>query len=173
MATAPATTTARRRSPIALSVATLAATTVALGLATGTGPLVGPVAPEFGVGTGAASLMFSGALCAMLGVGVFTGPLAGRYGTRRLVLVGAALVPGGLLVVATADAFVAACAGFALGVGGGAGCLFVPLLAAVGTAFRAHRGPALVLATTGGGIGVVIAPPASVALVATFGLRTA
>lgn len=48
-----------RGSPRRLLVATVAATTVALGLATGIGPLVGPVAAPFGVGSGAAAVMFA------------------------------------------------------------------------------------------------------------------
>ncbi|MBP2368458.1 MFS transporter [Pseudonocardia parietis] len=169
----PAGSPPRHRSPALLLVVTVTATTVALGLATGTGTLLGPLAGEFAVSTGVVSLMFSATLCVMLATGVLTGPLAERHGPRRLALLGAVLVPAGLLVTASADSFAAAGAGFALGVGGGAGCLFVPLLTAVGTAFGRHRGPALVLATAGGGAGVVLAPPASVALVATFGLRPA
>lgn len=169
----PAGLSAPAHSPVLLLVVAVTATTVGLGLATGTGPLVGPLTAEFAVSTGAVSLMFSGALCAMLGAGVLTGPLAQRHGTRRLVLLGAVLVPAGLSVVAVTGSFPIACAGFALGVGGGAGCLFVPLLTAVGTAFHRHRGPALVLATAGGGMGVIVTPPGVVALVATLGLRTA
>jgi predicted MFS family arabinose efflux permease len=77
----------------------------------------------------------------------------------------------GLLVLAAAGPFPVAAAGFALGVGGGAGCLFVPLQAAVGAAFRRRRAPALVVATAGAGLATVVAPPATVALVATCGLR--
>jgi MFS transporter, OFA family, oxalate/formate antiporter len=160
-------------SPGRLLVATVAATAVALGLATGTGPLVGPVAATFGVGAGTASLVFAATLATMLALGVVTGPVAERHGTRPLVALAAVLVPGGLLVLAAAPGFPVAAAGFALGVGGGAGCLFVPLQAAVGAAFERRRGPALVVATAGAGLATVIAPPATVALVAALGLRGA
>jgi OFA family oxalate/formate antiporter-like MFS transporter len=166
MTTAPA-------SPGRLLAATVAATAVALGLATGTGPLLGPVATTFGVGPGTASVMFAATLATMLALGVVTGPLAERHGARPLVALAAVLVPGGLLVLAAAPAFPVAAAGFALGVGGGAGCLFVPLQAAVGAAFVRRRGPALVVATAGAGVATVIAPPATVALVAPLGLRGA
>jgi MFS transporter, OFA family, oxalate/formate antiporter len=158
-------------SPGRLLAATVAATAVALGLATGTGPLVGPVAATFGVGAGTASVMFAATLATMLALGVVTGPLAERHGARPLVALAAVLVPGGLLVLAAAPDFPVAAAGFALGVGGGAGCLFVPLQAAVGVAFERRRGPALVVATAGAGLATVIAPPATVALVAPLGLR--
>ncbi|GAA4896989.1 MFS transporter [Actinomycetospora straminea] len=155
-----------------LLAATVAATTVALGLATGTGPLVGPVAAEFGVGAGAASLMLAATLATMLGLGVVTGPRAQRHGPRHLVALGAVAVPAGLVVLALAPSFPLAAAGFALGVGGGAGCLFVPLQAAVGAVAR-RRGPALVLATAGAGLATVVAPPSTVALVGALGLRDA
>ena len=166
MTTAPA-------SPGRLLTATVAATAVALGLATGTGPLVGPVAATFGVGPGTASVMFAATLATMLALGAVTGPLAERLGVRPLVALAAVLVPGGLFVLAAAPAFPVAAAGFALGVGGGAGCLFVPLQAAVGAAFERRRGPALVVATAGAGLATVIAPPATVALIAPLGLRGA
>ncbi|MDF2975833.1 MAG: Major facilitator superfamily 1 [Actinomycetospora sp.] len=166
MTTAPA-------SPGRLLAATVAATAVALGLATGTGPLLGPVATTFGVGPGTASVMFAATLATMLALGVVTGPLAERHGARPLVALAAVLVPGGLLVLAAAPGFPVAAAGFTLGVGGGAGCLFVPLQAAVGAAFHRGRGPALVVATAGAGLATVIAPPATVALVAPLGLRGA
>lgn len=166
MTTAPA-------SPGRLLMATVAATTVALGLATGTGPLVGPVAATFGVGAGTASLVFAATLATMLALGAVTGPLAERHGARPLVALATVLVPGGLLVLAAAPGFPVAAAGFALGVGGGAGCLFVPLQAAVGAAVERRRGPALVVATAGAGLATVIAPPATVALVAPLGLRSA
>ncbi|MDD7924074.1 MFS transporter [Actinomycetospora chibensis] len=153
--------------------ATVAATAVGLGLATGTGALAGPLATTFGVGTGTASVVFAATLATMLALGAVTGPLAERHGARPLVALAAILVPGGLLVLAAAPGLPVAAAGFVLGVGGGAGCLFVPLQAAVGVAFERHRGPALVVATAGAGLATVIAPPATVALVALFGLRGA
>lgn len=172
-ATTAGTTSAPARAPLVLLAATITATTVALGLATGTGALLDPVATEFGLSTAPVSLMFSATLCAMLGTGAVTGPFAERHGARGLVVLGALLVPAGLLAVAGAGRFAVAATGFALGVGGGAGCLLVPLLTAVGTTFRQHRGPALVLATAGGGAGVVLAPPTTVTLVGALGLREA
>ncbi|WP_328304336.1 MFS transporter [Actinomycetospora sp. NBC_00405] len=165
--------TTAQASPGRLLTATVAATAVALGLATGTGPLAGPVAATFGVGPGTASVMFAATLATMLALGTVTGPLAERHGVRPLVALAAVLVPGGLLVLAAAPGFPVAAAGFVLGVGGGAGCLFVPLQAAVGAAFERRRGPALVVATAGAGLATVIAPPSTVALVAPLGLRGA
>jgi MFS transporter, OFA family, oxalate/formate antiporter len=145
---------------------------VGLGLATGTGPLLDPFATAFGTGRGAVSSMFSATLFLLLGTGLVAGPAAARYGTRAPALVGSVLVPGGLVAAAVADAFGPAAVAFAVGVGGGAGCLFVPLLAAVGTAFHRRRSVALVLATAGGGLGTVIAPTVLLALLPVHGLRT-
>lgn len=157
--------------PVIVLVRAVTSTTVALGLATGTGPLLGPLAAEFAVGRGTVSTMFSATLFFVLGTGLIAGPAAARHGTRAPALLGAVLVPGGLVVAAVAGSFGPAAVGFALGVGGGAGCLFVPMLAAVGTAFERHRSAALVLATAGGGLGTVLAPPLVHALLAAHGLR--
>ena len=157
--------------PVTVLVRTVTATTVALGLATGTGPLVDPFAAEFGVGRGSVASMFSATLFLLLGTGLAAGPVAARHGTRRPALLGAVLVPAGLVVAGVAGSFGPAAVGFALGVGGGAGCLFVPMLAAVGDAFDRHRSVALVLATAGGGLGTVVAPPVVLALLAAHGVR--
>ncbi|WP_165825644.1 MFS transporter [Actinomycetospora cinnamomea] len=147
------------------------ATTVALGLATGAGPLADPLAAAHGVGRGSTASMFSATLFVMLATGLLAGPLAGRWGTRRLALAGAALLPAGLVALALTEPFALAGAAFALGVGGGAGCLFVPMLAEVGATFGRHRSVALVLATAGGGLGTVVAPPVVLALLDGVGLR--
>ena len=159
------------RAPVAVLVRAITATTVALGLATGTGPLADPFAAEFGVGRGAVSSMFSATLFLLLGAGLVSGPVAARHGTRGPALLGAVLVPGGLVVAAVAGSFGPAAVGVAVGVGGGAGCLFVPVLAAVGTAFHRRRSVALVLATAGAGLGTVVAPPVVLALLTAHGLR--
>lgn len=164
-------TTTVSTSPGRLLAATVAATSVSLGLATGTGPLVGPVAAEFGVARSAAAAMLAATLATTLGLGVVTGPWSQRHGTRPLVVLGTVAIPAGLLVLAVAGSFPVAAAGFALGVGGGAGCLFVPLQTAVGAAFARHRAAALVVASAGAGLATVVTPPATVALVDAVGVR--
>ncbi|MEJ2862687.1 MFS transporter [Actinomycetospora flava] len=158
-------------SPARLLAATVAATSVGLGLATGTGPLVGPVAAEFGVPRSAVAGMLAATLALTLGLGVVTGPWSQRHGPRPLVVLGAVAIPAGLLVLARTGSFPVAAAGFALGVGGGAGCLFVPLQTAVGAAFARHRAAALVVASAGAGLATVVAPPVTVALVGALGVR--
>ncbi len=162
--------TARRPQTVLLA-ATVAATTVALGLTTGTGALVGPLADGYRVGTAEVSLVLAVTLCATLGLGVLTGPLAQRHGTRPLVAVAALLVPAGLLIAAATDRFAVAGMALAVGVGVGAGCVVVPMTAAAGAAVDRHRGAALVIATAGGGLATVVAPPVTVALLGGLGLR--
>lgn len=162
--------TARRPQTVLLA-ATVAATTVTLGLTTGTGALVGPLADGYRVGTAEVSLVLAVTLCATLGLGVLTGPLAQRHGARPLVAVAALLVPTGLLIAAATDRFAVAGVALAVGVGVGAGCVVVPMTAAAGAAVDRHRGAALVIATAGGGLATVVAPPATVALLGALGLR--
>ncbi len=160
-----------RRSPSVQLGATVAGTTVTLGLTTGSGPLVGPLADGYRVSSAAVSLVLAIMLSAALGLGVVTGPLAQRHGTRPLVALAAVLVPAGLLAAAATDRFVVAGASLAIGVGGGTGCVVVPMTTAAGAAFERHRGAALVVATAGGGLATILAPPVIVALLGGLGLR--
>lgn len=163
----------RARSPVVVLAGTVAATTVVLGVVTGVGPLVGPLSSAYGVSTGAVSLVLSTTLCVALGLGLVTGPVARRVGPRRLLALAALGVPAGLVAAAVGDDVVLAGAALTVGVGGGAGCVIVPMTAAVGTVFERGRGAALVVATSGGALATVATPPATVAMLHAAGPRGA
>lgn len=120
---------------------------------------------------------FPVALSAALFGGVVTGPLAQRSGPRRWVGAAAVLLPGGLAVLAVVETqpvvesqplmWLAA----GLGVGGGASCVLVPVLTAIGTGTRRHRAVALGVASAGGPVGGAIVPLVAVWLVERDGLR--
>jgi MFS family permease len=101
----------------------------------------------------------------------FSGMLADKYGTGRVVLVGALLYAAGLLVMALAGTP----AGFSAGAGvliglGLSGATFSVVFGAIGRAFPAEkRSIALGIAGAMGSFGMFAMLPAEQALISTFG----
>ena len=95
---------------------------------------------EFGASRGAVSLVFSFAGFLYFGLGVISGPLADRWGARRLAALGMALVGVGLLFASRAQTIVQVYAAYSIGIGAGVGCAYVPTLGAVQRWFVRRRG---------------------------------
>src|SRR5437016_14319835 len=85
---------------------------------------------DFGASRGSVSLVFSLAGFLYFGLGIVSGPLADRYGSRRLALAGMLLIGVGLAAASTAHSLWEVYAGYGLGVGMGVGCAYVPAVGA-------------------------------------------
>jgi MFS family permease len=131
------------------------------------------IAATFGAARGQVALVYalSGGTCFF--VSALTGKLADRIGARVLAAAGMLLVGLGLMVAATAGSLVEIYAGYGLLIGLGAGCAYVPALAAVQGWFTANRGLASGLAVSGIGIGTALVPPLAEALGALGDWRAA
>src|SRR3989442_15540106 len=81
---------------------------------------------EFGASRGSVSLVFSLAGFLYFGLGVVSGPLADRFGSRHLAIVGMILTGLGLAAAGMARSLVEVYAAYGLGVGLGVGCAYVP-----------------------------------------------
>jgi len=127
----------------------------------------------FGASRGSASLVFSLAGFVYFGLGAISGPLADRWGARRLAIAGMCLVGSGLLVAGIAESLVVIYAAYGLGVGLGIGCAYVPVLGAVQRWFVARRGLASGLAVSGSGVGTLVMPLLATFLIKQFGWRDA
>src|SRR4051812_45255822 len=114
---------------------------------------------EFGASRGSASLVFSLAGFLYFGLGVVSGPLADRWGARRLAVAGMVLVGLGLAAAGQARSLAEACLAYGLGVGLGIGASYVPVLGAVQRWFVRRRGFASGLAVSGIGVGTLVMPP--------------
>lgn len=77
---------------------------------------------DLGASRGAVSFVFSLAGFLYFGLGVVTGPLADRFGSRRLAVVGMILVGIGLAAASVARNLTEVYAAYGLGVGLGVGC---------------------------------------------------
>ncbi|MFZ0422128.1 MAG: MFS transporter [Xanthobacteraceae bacterium] len=126
---------------------------------------------DFGAARGSVSLVFSLAGFLYFGVGSISGPLADRFGSRRLALIGMILIGAGLALASVAQTLTGVYAAYGLGVGLGVGCSYVPAMGAVQRWFIKHRGFASGLASSGIGVGTLIFPPFASALIAAWGWR--
>ncbi len=128
---------------------------------------------DFGAARGSVSLVFSLAGFLYFGVGSISGPLADRFGSRRLALFGMILIGAGLALASFAQTLTTVYVAYGLGVGLGVGCSYVPAMGAVQRWFLKRRGFASGLASSGIGVGTLVFPPLAAALIATWGWRDA
>lgn len=128
---------------------------------------------DFGASRGAVSLVFSIAGFLYFGLGVITGPLADKWGAKKLAAIGMALVGLGLILSSYAQTITYIYLAYSIGIGVGVGFAYVPTLGAVQRWFVKRRGFASGLAVSGIGVGTLVMPPLATALIADLGWRDA
>ena len=153
--------------------AAFAVTFVGFGSAYTFSAFVEPLQREFAASRGSVSLVFSLAGFLYFSFGVLSGPLADRWGSRRLSIAGMALVGAGLCAAGLAHTLAQVYVAYGLGMGLGVGCSYVPALGAVQRWFVKRRGLASGLAVSGIGVGTLVMPPLAALFVATLGWRRA
>ncbi|OKO88355.1 MFS transporter permease [Bradyrhizobium sp. NAS80.1] len=132
-----------------------------------------PLQRDFGASRGSISLVFSIAGFLYFALGLVSGPLADRVGSRPLAVIGMILVAVGLSAASTARSLVEVYLAYGLGVGLGVGCAYVPAIGAVQRWFVRRRGFASGLAVSGIGLGTLAMPPFASTLIASVGWRGA
>lgn len=153
--------------------AAFAITFVGFGSAYTFSTFVGPLQREFMASRGSVSLVFSLAGFLYFGLGVVSGPLADRWSSRRLAVIGMALMATGLALASRARSLPEVYAAYGLGVGLGVGCSYVPAMGAVQRWFTRRRGLASGLAVSGIGVGTLVMPAVASLLIADLGWREA
>ncbi|MCR4470743.1 MFS transporter [Burkholderia sp. SCN-KJ] len=128
---------------------------------------------DFAASRGQISLVFSLAGFLYFGFGIVSGPLADRFGSRRLAVTGMLLTAAGLAAAGAAHTLLQVYVAYGLGVGLGVGCAYVPAVGAVQRWFVRRRGFASGLAVAGIGVGTLVMPPLAAALIAHVGWRGA
>ncbi len=134
---------------------------------------VGSLQKDFGASRGSVSLVFSLAGFLYFGLGIVSGPLADRWGARRLAVAGMILTGIGLAIASVARSLTEVYAAYGLGVGLGVGCAYVPALGAVQRWFVRRRGFASGLAVSGIGVGTLVMPPLTTFFIDALGWREA
>jgi MFS family permease len=128
---------------------------------------------DFGASRGSVSLVFSFAGFLYFALGVVSGPLADRWGSRRLAFAGMILVGLGLAFASAARSLTEVYIAYGLGVGLGVGASYVPAIGAVQRWFVKRRGFASGLAVSGIGVGTLVVPLLAAWLIASAGWRNA
>jgi MFS family permease len=128
---------------------------------------------EFGATRGTISLLFSLSGFLYFALGAVTGPLADRFGPRRVAAAGMVLLAVGLALASQAHTLWQVCVAYGLGVGLGVGCTYVPAVGAIQRWFVAQRGLATGLAVAGIGVGTLVMPVATGALIEATNWRDA
>jgi MFS transporter, OFA family, oxalate/formate antiporter len=134
---------------------------------------VEPLQREFAASRGSTSIVFSLAGFLYFSLGAISGPLADRWGARRLAVAGMLLTGLGLAMAGAARSLAEVYTAYGLGVGLGVGCAFVPALGAVQRWFVRRRGLATGVAVSGVGVGTLVMPPLASLLIAALGWRQA
>jgi len=150
---------------------TFAVTFVGFGNAYSFGAFLPSLQHDFAASRGSVSLVFSLAGFFYFGLGVISGPLADRWGSRLLAVTGMILVAVGLALASVARSLTEVYAAYGLGVGLGIGCAYVPAVAAVQRWFSRRRGFASGLAVSGIGVGTLVMPPFVAFLIGLLGWR--
>jgi MFS family permease len=153
--------------------AAFAVTFIGFGSAYTFSAFLDPLQRDFGASRGAVSLVFSLAGFLYFGLGVVSGPLADRFGSRRLAVAGMILMAIGLAAASAAQSLLQVYVAYGLGVGLGVGCAYVPAIGAVQRWFVRRRGFASGLAVSGIGVGTLAMPPLASLLIQGFGWRGA
>src|SRR5471030_3192072 len=154
-------------------LAAFAVTFVGFGCAYTFSAFVESLQRDFGASRGSVSLVFSLAGFLYFGMGIVSGPLADRWGSRTLCLIGMLLIGLGLCAASLARTLGEVYWAYGIGIGVGVGCSYVPALGAVQRWFLKHRGFASGIAVSGIGVGTLVMPPLAAFLVAAVGWRHA
>lgn len=157
----------------AVAVAVALANGIGFGTTYAFGAFFDAMKEEFNAGRSATALVFSLTLFLFFGFGAVSGPLADRFGPRKMLGVGAVLFVGGLLVTSRAHSLTVGYLSYSLGIGLGAGCWITPLLATVAAWFDRRRSIALGIAATGSGLGTLVLSPTAARLIDAYGWRQA
>jgi MFS family permease len=150
---------------------TFAVTFVGFGCAYSFSAFLLPLQHDFNASRGSISLVFSIAGFLYFGLGVISGPLADRFGSRLLAVAGMILTGIGLALASVAQSLIQVYAAYGFGVGLGIGCSYVPAVGAVQRWFLRRRGFASGLAVSGIGVGTLVGPPLALLLIEWLGWR--
>jgi MFS family permease len=144
---------------------------VVFGVTYSFGAFFKPMAAEFGSSRAHTSIIFSLTAAIYSVLGLIAGRLTDRFGPRRVIVVGAFALGTGLIATSFARSLAVAYLTYGLGVGIGAACGYVPMLAVVGGWFERRRNAAMGVAVSGIGAGTLAVAPLAAAMIHRFGWR--
>ncbi|MFC6988769.1 MFS transporter [Haloplanus sp. GCM10025708] len=156
-----------------VAVACLLAATAVFGLTYSFGVFFERMLDAFAASRARISLVFGVQMFVLYVGATASGGLVDRYGPRRMLLVGTALLVAGLLATSRSQSFLGLLAAYGLVTALGLSIVYVVAYASVPRWFDRRRGAAQGLATAGLGLGLVAIPPAADSLIQSVGWRSA
>ncbi len=126
---------------------------------------------DFAASRGSVSLVFSLAGFVYFALGAVSGPLADKWGARRLAVVGMVVTGLGLALASAARTLMEVYTAYGLGVGLGIGLSYVPVLGVMQRWFIRRRGFASGIGVAGIGVGTLVMPPVAAFLINAVGWR--
>jgi MFS family permease len=141
------------------------------GVAYSFGAFFTPMAAEFHAGSGATSILFSVTAFLWFTLGAVSGWAGDRFGTKRVMAVGAVVMGAGLALTSLVHQLWLGYLTYGIGVGVGTACAYVPMVAVVGSWFDRRQGLALGVAISGIGVGTLAGAPVATALIGLYGWR--
>jgi MFS family permease len=151
--------------------AAFVAMALVFGVAYSFGAFFAPMAAEFHAGSGATSIIFSVTAFLWFTLGAISGWAGDRFGTRRVLAVGAVVMGTGLVLTSFVHQLWLGYLTYGIGVGVGTACGYVPMVAAAGSWFDRRQGLAIGVAVSGIGIGTLAGAPVATALIGLYGWR--
>lgn len=146
---------------------------VVFGIVYSFGVFLQPMMIEFHGSRVATSAFYSIASVIWYFASPITGALGDRFGPRIMAGVGAVAMGAGLALTAFIEQLWIGYLIYGFGVGLGAACTYIPILANLGGWFVEKRNTAFAIAAAGTGFGMLIVPPMSAILIEKFGWRSA
>jgi hypothetical protein len=153
--------------------ASFTALTVIFGVAYSFASFFASFEREFAALRADVSLVFAIAGFIWFGLGAITGTLVDRLGPRPMAVAGMLFLALGLFAASRAETLWQVYLTYGLGCGLGVGFVYVPAIGAVQPWFRKRLGLAAGIASAGIGMGTLVTPYVSVALIDAYGWRGA
>ncbi len=130
-----------------------------------------PLQAEFAATRAGVSFTFALAVFLYFAVGAVAGVVADRTHVRWVVGAGILCLSGGLVLSSHATTLTGLYAAYGFAIGMGVGCAYVPAIAAVQPWFVKRRGLAAGIASSGIGLGTLVAPFVAVRMIEAIGWR--
>ncbi|MBI3517276.1 MAG: MFS transporter [Proteobacteria bacterium] len=132
-----------------------------------------PIAHDTGWSVAGVSTAMTIGFLAMALTAMAWGSLSDRFGPRVVVLTGSVILTASLALASRMTSLTAFQLLFGLGVGGGIGAIFAPMMASVTGWFDTHRSLAVSLVSAGMGMAPMTMSPLAAQLVSIYDWRTA
>jgi MFS family permease len=152
--------------------ATFISTATVFGITYSFTAFLAAMADDLDTGNGSTALLFGLTIFFLFVLGLPAGRASDLWGPRPVVAVGCVAMVAGLVLTSLVEEIWLGYLTYGGGIGIGAACCYVPMVSQVSGWFERQRALAVGVAVSGIGIGTLIGPPLTTALIEAHGWRT-